>query len=210
MSIDIDISHNILAVEEFFADYEERILAKSVRKALNRTLISSRKYALKEIHRSIAVNSRAMKRGEFKKELTSLEKPKGNNPFAMSASLIFSGQSLPLLWFVSGNIDKIKQKGIKVKKRKKIKAQVFKGRKFVVKKAFIQKVQSKQVFKRGTSGFKKQAAPSLASLIKHKKIVKHIQKLMLLKFRNNLASQMDYVMATQIRKANSRPLEKVK
>jgi len=208
--INIDISHNFDAIEDFFNNFQQSVATNAVRAAMNKTLRTARSNSLKIVHKNLALNSKVKKRTAFKREMTFVNKAKGSNPYNMQASLVFSGIPMPLLWFVTGAPDITKQKGIKVKKRKKVKAQVFKGKKFIVKKAFIQKVNSKQIFKRTSKGkFAKQGVPSLAHFIKHRKMIKQIKKMMLEEFSKQLKNQMSYRMDKEIQKTNRKKMRKL-
>lgn len=204
MAIEINILDNFDTIKDFFSNATQEVAGPAVKAAINETLRTGRKEVLQEIHKRVYVNSKVKTRSDFKNKNTFVFKATGSNPFTMSGALAFSASPLPLLLFARGNVDNIKQKGIKVAKRKKTKIEIYKGRKFTLKKGFIQKHHSKQVFKNPGKDRRlvKQAIPSISKLIENEpSLEKKIVNLMKRKFTINLKRQLKFRLDKRAAKA---------
>lgn len=214
MSIEINILHNFDAIENFYSDLVQDVAGAAVRGSINKALRTGRKESLKEIHKRISINTRVKTKTDFGKENVKIFKARGSNAFNMEGSLGFSSNAIPMLNFVRGNTDNIKQKGIKISKRKKLKVQIFKGKKFTLKKAFIQKHHSKQVFKgkgKGQGkGLIKQGIPSVSHLAENSKIETNIRKLLQKRFNTELKREIKFRLEKEARKVSGLPLKKSK
>ena len=211
MTIEINIMHNFDAIEGFFTNIMQDVATPAVKTAINRSLVTGRKETLKEIHKRIYLNTRIKTKTDFGKNNVKIFKASGTNPFNMEGTLAFSSNSLPMLYFARGNVNNIKQKGIKVSKRKKVKIEIFKGKKFTLKKAFIQTHNSKQVFKRdGNKAMVKQGIPSLSHMVENSRLKDNIRKLMQKRFANELKSQFKWRLDKEVKKASGLPIKKAR
>lgn len=187
MSLDISITSNIADVVSSFKDLPDNIIYQGTRVAINRALTTGRKEAGKTMRERLNVKARDMK-SKIKKT-----NAKGGQLRSLVGVLSFDDTPQPLLNFVKGNKNLIKQKGVKIRKRRKLKVEITRGKKFVLKSGFIQKVRSKQVFKRGDSGkLYKQSAPSVGEFIMRRKFKKPVSKKMIESFNKNLRNQMSF------------------
>lgn len=163
MALEINIKTNFAALAAAFDDLKKRHVVQAARRAMNRSLISVRKESVLSLRKVIKLKST-----EIKDKISTFP-ARGGSLEALEAKLVFSGKPIPLINFIRGSKAVIEQKGIKVKRRRKLRAEITPGKRFIVKKAFIQRARSVQVFKgqRG-KGFKSQGAPSIAHLIRER------------------------------------------
>ena len=210
MTIELNILDNLDAIEDFYTNRVQEIAGPAVKAAMNKTLRTARKESLDVIHTTIHLNSRIKTKSAFGKENVKIFKAKGLNAFDMTGSLYFSGKALPMLWFIKGDSSNIIQKGVKISKRKKVKASIYYGKKFVVKKAFIQTHKSKQLFKRdGNKKLIKQGIPSLAEMVgKNNRLLKTIQRRMIKQFGRELKNQISFRLEKAAKKASTAHLKK--
>ena len=160
MSLDIEITSTLLDAAKMFDGLNPREVGKSARRAINRTLLTLRKESLKQIPEHLKIKPKTLRDRYIR-----LNKAQGGNNY--EGSIDFSSEPIPMIEFVRGSKDPIKQKGIKVKRRKKLRVEITPGKRFVLRRGFIQRVLSKQVFKRpeGKEGFKKQSTPSVGMIV---------------------------------------------
>lgn len=162
MSLDIRIKTNIYEVEEFLDRFKLKIMGQATRASINKAVRGTRTHAGKEIRSYLNLRAR-----EFKQDHVKAMMARGSKLESLSGELTFSGHEIPLLKFVTGSRDTIAQKGIAVSKRRKLKVKVKRGRSIKASGAFIQKVRTKQVFRRGRGGkLYKQSVPSVAHYIR--------------------------------------------
>lgn len=161
-----DFSFTIEGLDElagFLDQFKQRDVVQAARRAINRTIVGLRQKSSDEIRKAYNVKEKNLR------PRMRLQKPQGNLLSAMEGSVEYSDNPISMIDFVKGSKAPLKQKGIPVKKRRKLKAEVKKGKTFVVKGGFIQKGKNgnNQVFKgkRG-KGFKKQGTRSVASMVK--------------------------------------------
>lgn len=196
MGLEIDISSNIAAIAQRFPELEMEVFYPSVRGAIGKALIAGRTQAAKGLRERLNVKS-----GDVKRKI-GITKPKPSSFSSLEGVLSFDNTPQPLIDFVKGSKDVIKQSGIKIKKRRVLRVEITKGKTFKMQGGFIQKVRSKQVFRRGKSGkFYKQSAPSIAHFIEEQKLKTPIIRAMMDSFRVNLKSQYEFRLARSIAKA---------
>ena len=176
MSLEFSLETNIAGIEQWLDNDLMKMVDQAARRSINRTMTSTRKETVKLLRQRLNI-----KAGITKKRDTRIRKATGGTLDTMEGVLSFSDKPMPMMQFVRGSKDIIKQKGIKVKKRKKVRVEIQRGKKFVMKGAFIQKAKTRQVFKSDkTGGFYKQSAPSIGEWINRQgikmKIEKHAQK----------------------------------
>lgn len=189
MSLDISITSNVVDAITAMEKIPDKIVWDATRVSINRAMVTGRKEAGKTLRERLNVKSRDMK------QKIKVSKARGGNLRSLQGVLSFDDTPMPLIDFVRGNKNLIKQKGVKIKKRRKLKVEITRGKKFVIKGGFIQKARSKQLFKRGSSGgFYKQSAPSVGEFIMRKQFKFPVAKAMRQSFRKNLKNQVDFRM----------------
>lgn len=187
MGINIDISSNIAEVMRSLPDLNKKVFYEATRHSINKALIAGRTQAAKGLRERLNIKS-----GTVKSKL-GITKARASSLANLEGILSFDDAPQPLLDFVRGSKDVIKQKGVKIKKRKVLRIEITRGKAFKMQGGFIQKVKSKQVFRRGKSGgFKKQSAPSIAHFIKESRLKGPIIKRMKEVFFNNLENQYKF------------------
>lgn len=162
MSIEIKISDDLGKAAADIAAFNHDIIPKAARRALNRAATAMGKESTKLVPKEMRIRP-----GMIRERYMRLRKVRQMALQGMSAEAAYSAAAIPLIEFVRGSKDPIRQAGIKVKNRKPLRVEIRPGKRFILKRAFIQKVVSKQVFKRPGKGkeFKKQGAPSIGFLI---------------------------------------------
>ena len=163
MGIRVDILAEVKEALEFINRFQDRDVINSLRYSINKTLVSLRKESIEEIRKRLNLKSTVLRQQYLK-----MERAKGSTITSIEGTMWYSGRAIPMLEFVAGNKDVIEQKGIKVKSRRKLRVRVVPGKSLRLDKAFIQRVHTKQVFKRsGKKGeFKKQGVVSVATLLR--------------------------------------------
>lgn len=141
MSLKVNIDSNFHALDSMMDDLGNKDLAAAAKTSINKALIGGRKVMINQIRQDFNLKSMALKKRILVKKTSS------NSLHSMKGEMIFSGIPISMLEFVVGRKENIKQKGIQVRKRRKLKARVAPGKTFHVKGAFIQNVKSKAVFR---------------------------------------------------------------
>jgi hypothetical protein len=141
----------------------------SARRALQRAGIAMRHESLNRLRKQLRMKESTLKNRHMKlhKVVTI-----GGSIGSLEAVISYSKKPIPMLEFVRGNKNPIPQKGIPVKRRRKLKVEVVPGRRRTLQSAFIQTVKSKQVFKRikAQARFKTQSIPSVGEQVFGKKM----------------------------------------
>lgn len=195
MGINIDITSNIASVMASIDDINKQVFYQSIRASIGKALVAGRAYSAQKLRQRLNIKS-----GMVKSKI-GMTKPTGSSLHSLEGVLSFDTTPQPLIDFVKGNKDVIKQKGIKIKKRRALRVEITKGKIWKMKGAFIQQVKSKQVFRRGKSGkFYKQSAPSIAHFINEAKLKDPVIARMNRIFMTNLKNQYDFRMERLIAK----------
>jgi hypothetical protein len=160
MSLDIEITSTLLDAAKMFDGIDPREVGKAARRSINRTLLTLRKESVQRIPEHLKIKAKTLRDRYIR-----LNKAQGGNNY--EGSIDFSSEPIPMIEFVKGSKEPIKQKGVKVSRRRKLKVEITPGKRFVLRKGFIQRVLSKQVFKRpaGKDNFKKQGVPSVGTIV---------------------------------------------
>lgn len=155
-------------LEHFLNQFKTKDVVQAGRRAINRTVVGVRQKSLNEIRKGFNIKER-----DLRKRMD-MQKAQGNSLGKMEGSVGYSEKPIDMMSFVKGSKDPIKQKGIPVKKRRKLKVEIRKGQPKTLKKAFIQKSKTggSQVFKSkraqgkgNPTRFKKQGTRSVASMV---------------------------------------------
>jgi hypothetical protein len=181
IKIDIDFEEGFRKIEKHLSYAGKKAAPKANRRALNRSLTTLRNSLLDNIRLHYRVQKKETKDGFFTSKNAS-----GNNPNKQMAKLTVSGRAISLIRFLSKARRKpLKQKGIKVSKRKPLRLQVKPGANTTLKKAFIAQGRNNnwQVFRRRTGRTKngkeviaRQSAPSLPKLFERVKSIRNISE----------------------------------
>jgi hypothetical protein len=140
---------NLMEISAQLADIGKQA-RPAMRRALKRGLLAMKTESIKEIKKTLKITNKDLK------ESFRLSAPQGDRIF-MHADIGYSSASLPMLPFVRGARSPIKQKGISIKRRRKLKVEIVPGRKTLLKGAFIQVVRGRLgVFKRRKGGTRTQ------------------------------------------------------
>ena len=168
MSIEIDITSSFIALEKALTNFKKNEVVMATRRALNRTVISVRK----ESGIEIKSNYSGLKAGEIKRDYMRLRKAKGNTLKALEGAVSFSSKPVSMIRMVKGSKQPRAQKGKKVANRTPVRAQIKRGKTFVMKKAFIARVNAgggkdgnTHVFKRDGKRLIKQSLPSVGIML---------------------------------------------
>ncbi len=209
--IDFDIRSNIEAIPEYLDEMKSRTVVAAAKATINKTLLSTRKITIKRLGLTYKLKPSGLSKKEVKAGLR-LIKAKTGPLHTLEGVMTLRGQPIPIIKFISGAKNTIKQKGIKIQKRRKLKAEIRPGKKIILKKAFIQKVRSIKVFKRGKGekDFKNQAVASVALIIMRtpngNAILTHISR----RFNKVFANQMQFRLDKLALKLKNKPLKKVR
>ena len=196
--LEISLDRDIREIEQFFDDVKFKAVTIAARQALNRTADRTKSFALKEIRRR-----RKLKLKDAK-GFVKVRKARGRDIAKLEARVDFLGIPLPLILFILGQKTP-KTQTLPNPQRRSRRFEIAKGDKKAKAGLFVQKAkrgkQRFQVFRRGdksdvSQGFKKQAAPSIAELLRAKSNI-------LRKIENNaiaiLAREYDNALANQLR-----------
>lgn len=189
MSIKIDITNDLAkaAAEVDFLNHD--IIPKAAKAAINRAVTSMRKESTKLIPKEIRLKSTNLKERYIR-----LKKAQGSVISGLVGEIAYLDEPVPLIEFVRGSKAPIKQAGIKIRQRRKLRIEIRPGKRFVLRRAFIQKVNTTQVFKRVPKGkdFKKQGAPSVGFVVMKRNIHLEIAKAGQLSFQKNFTSELAF------------------
>lgn len=199
VGLELKIDVDFLAVVEAFDKIKANDIIQATRRAINRTLAGVRQDSLDQLRKKLA-----LKESVLRKRFIKLTKASGNSISSLAGFLDFSNEPIPLLEFVRGSKENIQQKGIPVKKRRKLKAEITPGKRFVVRKAFIQRKFSKQVFKRDSSGgFKKQGTRSVGFMLQHRGIGERIVAKGNVRFQKELLRELKVRIEGTVKSADA-------
>lgn len=187
MSLKVNIDHNFHDLAQMMDELGNKDIGSSARTAINKALTRGVSVVVKQLRKDINLKSTGTKKR------IKVIKAKGSQMHRMEGVMIFSGTPIQLLEFVVGNKSPIKQKGIKVRKRRKLKVRFKPGKTIHVKGGFIQDVRSKQVFRRRSQGRKlrKLSTSSLAVVAFRQPRLKILE--------NTLLKRFDRIFDQQIR-----------
>lgn len=174
IKIEVTLDKTIGQITNFFdTSIKYDLAVKSARQALNKTATGLKSFSRRQITGHLK-----MKAKEAGDKIR-IKRATGRDLVMMESLVMFSGAPLPLIQFVTGSKNPRPQKGIKVRRRKKVKVEIVRGRKITEPSAFIAKAKRKgfptQVFRRkstATGPTAMQAAPSIAQVIINKRNIR--------------------------------------
>ena len=189
MSIEINIQNDLERAARGVDYMNHDAIPKAAKSALNRAVVSMRKESTKLIPKELRLRPTNLKERYMR-----LKKAQGMTIGGLEGEIAYLTDPVPLLEFVRGSKDVIAQKGIKVKNRRKLRVEIRPGKRFVLKRAFIQRAITKQVFKRaqGSKAFKKQSAPSVGYVVLYRKMHLAIVEAGMDTFRKNFAGELAF------------------
>ena len=190
MALDVRIDDTFDDIRLYLDSTLEKAAMQSARRALNRTITATRTQALRDLKKRLKFQKGQAKKN---KDRFRLIKARGGSLNTIKAEIRFSGETLPLIDFVKGSKSVPKQKGIKVRKRKQLRAEIKPGKTFKLKSAFIADIHSKQVFKRRgkrTRQAKKQGLASFATLLSRPRNIKPLLQFTGREFRKVFKHEM--------------------
>lgn len=138
----IKIETNLLDIANGLGALGQKHLFRAVRRSINRSLPTMRAKSVELVKRDLNLKSSRIRQG------IQLNKARGSSIFNIEGSIAYDSIPVPMLEFVRGAKTPIQQKGVKVKRRRKLKIEIKPGRKVILAHAFIQRVRTLQVFKR--------------------------------------------------------------
>jgi len=207
MAVDISITSNILDAAMEMKNYSNQVVVQSARKAINRSLTTGRKLSRKSLRERLNIKNKDI--GNKSRKMR-IQKARGGRMASLTGSLEFETTPLPMLMFIKGKKTPIKQRGVKLRKRRKLKAEVYRGKKLNMAPAFIQKVRTTQVFRRQASGkLHRQSAPSVGEFMKRKVFFKNPRKGMLVMFNRTLNEQIKFRSSAQASRLNKAKMKKI-
>lgn len=187
MGLYIQIEHNFLEVASLFDKHKKEIV-KAARFGINRSLLTIRQESIPMIKRNINMKTTAIRKR------AKIERVRGGGLSSLQGSVDYSTIPVGLIEFIKGSKQPISQKGVPVKKRRKLRIEITPGRRLTLKSAFIQKVRSTQVFKgRRGKGFHKQGVPSIGWVVFN---------------RDNIANKLMFIGQDRFKKLFNEDLQK--
>lgn len=194
MSFKIDIKENIMEAYNAFDKLKRSEVSKAARRAINRTLVTIRKESVIEIKKDLRIKSSVLKN-----QYIWIEKPRGKGLNDLGGSVVYQSKGLALIDFLRGTKAVTPQKGIPIKRRKKVRVEITPGKKFIVKGGFITKTASKglQIMKgskTNRSHLMMQTAPALGTLLLNdkKRIGAKLQSRSAEIFQENFSRELNY------------------
>lgn len=206
MSLKINIDTNFTHLDDLMDDLGEKDLVNAARSALNSATRRAREQGSKRL--SMRVN---LKRSEIKKRIV-YKKARGGSLKSLEASLTFSGIPISMINFIVGSKKPIDQKGKQVKKRRKLKARVKGSKKILLQGAFIQKIQSKHVFRHKGAGrrARKLSTKSLAKIVLEDRSQKIFDEIVEKRFKREFEKQIRWRWGKSYQRFNGKKLKKLR
>lgn len=195
MSIEIKISDDLMKAAKEVDYLNHDIIPKAAKTAINRAVVSMRKESTKLIPKEIR-----LKPTNLKERYIRMKKAQGSVLAGLVGEIAYLDDPVPLLEFVRGSRDPAKQAGIRIKDRKPLRVEIRPGKRFVLKRAFIQKVVTKQVFKRTPKGkdFKKQSSPSVGFVVLYRTMHLRIADVGHASFQKNFQSELAFRLSKRV------------
>lgn len=141
MSIDITATSEIKKIEIVLDKIRLKALTKATRRSLNKVM---REMAKNDVPDAIR-KQRNIKKSRIKKRFLEKFKARGSNLANLEARIQISKKAVPLIEYVKGKREPRSQKGISIRKRKKVRVAIQKGKSTVVSKGFLARVKNNKV-----------------------------------------------------------------
>lgn len=205
MSIKINIESDFPHLDNLMDQMGNSDITSAARASLNNAVRRGRQQGSRILRKRIN-----LKATEIKKRIV-LSRARGGNLRSLNAALTFSGIPISMINFIVGNKNPIKQKGVKVKKRRKLKARIRGNKKVVLTGAFIQDIQSKQVFRHKGTGkrARKLSTKSLARIILEDRIQQQMETIVQKRFSREFSRQIHWRWEKSVKNFKRKPLKKL-
>lgn len=205
MALKINIETNFPHLQSLMNDLGDKDVTAATRASLNNSVRRGREQGSRMIRSRIN-----LKATEIKKRIT-IQKARGGSLRSLEASLTFSGIPISMIHFIVGNKNVIKQKGVPVKKRRKLKARIRGNKKISLGGAFIQDMQSKQVFRHKGKGrrSRKLSTKSLARIILEDQIRTKLDEIVEKRFSREFQRQIHWRWEKSYSRFNKKPLKRL-
>lgn len=175
MSLRIDISTNLHAMEAAFSDIKRIHLAQAHFRALNRAALNLRTNSVKLIRTRFAI-----KASELKKNHIRMHVARKASISKMSASVSYNETGIRLIDFLKGSKKVENQKGKSVRRRRKLKVMITPGKVRTLRGAFLQHGKGKlSIFKKqkgNRTNFYEQKVYSVAHVLKTKNLIPTLER----------------------------------
>lgn len=194
-TLEISFEDNLKGLERLYGDLAKRAYPTATRRALNKGMGVEFTSLDKKVRALRRIKKKELKK--FLRKQPTREKRMEN----MVTEVRMSGRKIPLVFFVVGKKEPRKQSGIGVRKRRKIKIEVRKGKRITLKRAFIAKGRrgKNQVFRRRTKKRFPIVAQKLASVAKLVQI-REIEKPIRIDSRRTIVREMNRQVALWLSK----------
>lgn len=207
MSIEFNIETNFPHLKKLFEDLGEKDVTNAARTSLNKAIRRGATQGLKVIKLRVNLKSAMIK------ERMETEKAYGSVLRNLEVALRFSGQSISMRHFITGHKKPINQKGVKIKKRRVLKAKVKYGKKIKLNGAFIQKGNSGnvQVFRHiGKSRkMRKVSTKSLAAIVVEERMNAQINRIVEKRFERQFPKELEFRQKKSMGLFNKKPMKKL-
>lgn len=210
MSIDYDITSNFENLDAWITGINDKVVVQAGRAAINDTLKTMRQETVKIMGITYNLKPTTFSVTKVKKNMK-LIRAKGKFLKDLEGLLIYSSSPIAMLNFVTGGKNRIKLKGVKIAKRRVLKAKIKPGKTHRIAGGFIQRKKTTQVFRGGQKdGFKKQSLPSQTVVMMRKKNLDKLFKRVDEVFSKNFANQVQWRLDKAAAKLTNKPMKKVK
>ncbi|MBI4208552.1 MAG: phage tail protein [Deltaproteobacteria bacterium] len=193
MSLEIRFEHDFGKIPVFLDRLKARAVLRSVKRSLNRTIEGVRTQANVQVRQE-----RKLKASEINQNYFRVDRARSYSLQGMEALLSVSTKPIPLLPFVLGSQEPAIQKGIAIRERKPLRAEIQPGRRQQLPHAFIARVRSKQVFRRkdpGRSPLMKQSIPPLTTLFQRKEFLSPLERYARERYGKEFSSNFNFELS---------------
>jgi len=210
MSLDIDISHNLDAINDLLSKKTTKHAVRAAKRGIKRAATAIKTEGIKRIR-----EKRNIKVSLLRQRFVSQGKVFGNTLDTVRGEVTFSGKSIGLINFVQGRKEPRPQKGIAVRKRRPVRVQVKRGKRTKLKRAFIAKGRNNkyQVFVRQGKRrlpLTRKAVNSVSSMVRRPRLRAQLNKRGRDMFQREFIRTFRGLMDGSISQANRRRLKKAK
>ncbi len=173
MSLNLSLESNLKKITITLDKIRTKAMVTAARQGLNKTLSK-----MNTLSANAVKQRRNLKVGIIKRKFFTQIKAKGSTLDRLEASLIVSAKPISAITYIVGKREPRSQKGITIRKRKKVKVRIRPGKTTILPNAFLAKGKSgnTQIFRRKKRGkgstslpIKKLSSPALSTLFDDKK-----------------------------------------
>lgn len=202
MGLEINIEHNFHDIKKMMDEISKVEILAATKKAMNVALTRGRVVVVKEIRKHVNLAP-----AKVKKRIQ-IKRASGESLNAVVGALAFSDIPIAMKEFVVGKKEDIKQKGIPVKKRRKLKVKIKPGKTVRLKGAFIQTMKSQQVFRRRGDGpqSRKLGTKSIGTIAFQRNVRPRIEETILKRFDREFNRQIRFRFGKIAKKYSKSPM----